>query len=331
MTSIAQRKILIGREAQHGTPVAPDAVLRGKAEIKVVPDKIVTEADVNSFAPDRHYVGSLKAEGTLEIEGYYEHAAYLVSMALGDPLSGGIPTNLGSGRYRYTMTLAESGVYVPQYITYTIEFTDGNYHIVKAADVFATSLEVSGEAGKSWIFKADIEGAEASFPSTLGASLLAQKTTPILVSETNLYMSNLYTNIASGLVSSSLISFKWILKDFQHHKQFASSLWATGRGNSKWSTELELVLETELDIVKSEKAKLLTNDQTAIRLRSVSPNGHATGVPYLINLDGVYVLKDVDTLDERNGNNIVKLLYQGEKDTNNFTARFFIETDLAEL
>lgn len=330
MTSIAQRKVLLGRESPSGTPATPDTCIRAKAELAIDSAKIRPEESIGSFAPARNYVGSVRGAGSLQYDGYYEHLPIVVSMATGDPLSGGTPNVISGGRYRYSFTLAESGVYLPQYITYTMEYTDGDQHIVRASDVFATSMQVSGQAGKSWQFKLGLVGSQTSFPVSLGATLEPiQKVTPILMAETLVYAADAYNNIA--LVDTKLINFSWRLGGYQHQKLFAGALYPTGKGNGQHKITLDLTVEVATAFVQSEKAKLLTPAQTAIRLRSVSPNAHGPGLDYLINMDGVYTLRAVQSLTDRNGNNTVKLTYEGEKNTDGFIGRFFMDTDLAQL
>jgi len=319
MSSKAQRQVFVGLESPAGTVNAsPDVCLRAVASLKAVVDKIAPNEDIGSFAPARHYIGSKKAEGSLEFDGYSDHAPIVVSMAMG----AGSKTGVGDP-YTWTFTLPDDSA--PTFATYTMEYTDGNNHIVHAEDVFATDLEISGEAGKSWMFKPTVTGGNVTYPAALSATPSAPTAVkPMLMADTTLSIDDTWDNLGNTSVGV-LISFNWKLENLQHSKLFAGALYPTSRGNDKWKTTLELIVEIDNATIESEKDKLLNTTQSAIGLTCADSNGYG-GI-----IDGMYMLKEVDTLDDRDGNNIVKLTYQGEKDASDNTGRVIIVSTLANL
>ncbi|NVM23897.1 MAG: hypothetical protein HWN68_19225, partial [Desulfobacterales bacterium] len=70
--------------------------------------------------------------------------------------------------------------------------------------------------------------------------------------------------------------------------------------------------------------KLLLTTQTAIRIKATSGSHSAA-------IDGMYMLEDIDTLDDRDGNNIVKMTYLGEKDASDNTGQVEILSSLDAL
>lgn len=319
MSSRAQRQIIIGAEATPGDGATPDVALRAVAELRAVADKVIPDEDIGSFAPARNYLATLKAEGNLKMDAYYEHAPYLVSMAMGQ---GGVSG--ASDPYTWTFELPDTTP--DDFQTYRVEFTDGADHVVRADDVFATSLTISGEAGGPVMIEAELSGGAVTFPSALGATLtpLAQPTAANM-SQVTMWIDNGYGTIGTTQMGE-LISFNWKLEGLQHHKQFAGALYPNGRGHDKWDVTLEIVAEMENGVIEGEKDKLLSaGGISAIRIRSsASSNDRLT-------IDGVYIVTEVDNLDERDGNNIVKITYKAQKDSSDNVPSIVIITNLAAL
>ncbi len=149
------------------------------------------------------------------------------------------------------------------------------------------------------------------------------------MSETNIYIDDTFGSIGST-VMNELISFNWKLSGLQHQKQFAGSAFPNGRGNDKWETTLEIVAEIENSKVESEKDKLHTNDLTAIRIRALAEDAGGSNIDWYVNIDGLYYLSDVSTIDDRDGNNIVTLTYVGQK-SGSFEGEIEIACDLGSL
>ena len=305
MTAKALRRVLLGLEAVPGTYINPTYALRAMAELSPKVEKTVVEEDIGSFAPARHFIGSAMSEGSIEMNpAYYEEMHHLLKLSIGAGLRTGTPT-----AYTYTMALPDGTA--PTFATYTVEYTDGGSHVIMARDVFATDLEISGEAGKGWVVKGTIEGASTTLPGGITANPTPVAATDVLMANTSLYVDALYANIGNTAVAGALISFAWKLENLQHHKMFAGALYPTGRGNDKWKVSLEMVLEVENATVAAEFAKVLNTTQSAIRIKADNGSGKTA------TIDGMYMLNQADTLDDRDGNNIIKLSYLAEKDSSN--------------
>lgn len=318
MSSKAQRQVLIGLQSSAGVGVVPDFALRALLDLKPKVDKIVVDEDIGSFAPVRHYIGSIMPEGKLTVEAaLYEELPYLMAMAMGleTPAGGGSP-------YTWTFTLPDATA--ESFALFSMEYTDGNIWVVRAEDVFATGLTISGEAGRAWKVELDLTGGETTYPAALTGTPSPLTTNgTVRMADTSLYIDSAYANLGTT-VMAELISFSWKLDKLQHVKQFAGSLYPNGRGNDRWEVSLEIIAEVENSVMQSERDLLLATTQSAVRVRAVSGVFEAT-------IDGMYMLKEVDSLDDRDGNNIVKLTYTGEKDASNNTGSVVVKSSLAAL
>lgn len=303
MSSKAQRLVIIGPEAVAGDGATPTVALRATGSLEAVVDKIIPVEDIGNFAPASHYIGSIKAQGKIEAtDGVYENAPYIISMALG----AGVKSGAGDP-YTYTYTLP--GATAPTFKTYRMETTDGVNHITRADDVFATALEIKGENGKGVSLLADLVGGSVTFPAAIGASLTPLATpTMIRMADMVCKMDDLFANIGTTAMTQ-LISFSWKLENYMHQKQFAGSLYPTGRGNDKWKITLEIIGEVENAKLEAEKDKLLTTGLTAIQLKATE-NANDT-----LTLAGMFHLSKLDPMDTRDGNNIWKFTYMAQKDT----------------
>ena len=318
MSSIAQRQVLLGLQSSAGVGVVPDFALRALLDLKPEVDKVKVEENIGSFAPARHYIGSIMPDGKLTTEAaLYEEIPYILAMALGleTPSGGGSP---------YTWTFALPDDTAESFALFSIEYTDGNTWVVRAEDVFATELTITGEAGKAWEIEATLVGGEATYPAALTGTPAPLTTSgTIRMADTKLYIDALFANIGTTEMTQ-LISFTWKLSDLQHVKQFAGSLYPNGRGNGRWAVSLEVIAEVENSVMQDARDLLLVTTQTAVQVE-------ATSAPFSATINGMYMLEEVDTLDDRDGNNIVKLTYSGEKDASNNTGSVVVLSSLAAL
>lgn len=323
MSSKAERVVYIGLESvAPGTGVNVDVALRAKCSLKPKPEKIVVDEDIGSFAPARHYIGSLMAEGEIEIPAaYYDHLPYPVSMAMGQGA-----TVFNNPDTDWTFALIDD---TPDtFATYSTEYGDGANHIVRALDVFATGLEISGEEGKAWAVKVPIVGGQTTKPAAHSATPTPPASPrTIKMADTKLYIDDTFAGIG-GTEVAVLISFNWKLENLQHQKMFAGALWPTGRGTDKWKTTLELIVEVEEATIEAELDKILTEDLSAVRIHADDSTAAST---YDAKINGMYHLSEIDTLDDRDGNNIIKLTYLGQKDGSNNTGSVTCNSALAAL
>jgi len=319
MSSKAERQVLVGLQAAAGTGVNVDTALRATCGLRADVEKVHPEEDIGSFAPARHYVAQVRPEGTITLDGTYEQAVILAAMALGEP------TPVGSeDPWTWTFPLPDVTDDLLDFALWSLEYTDGNNAIVRAVDVFAKALTISGEAGRGWIFEADLDGGSTTFPAALTATPAIGSVTPIRMADTTLRIDAAYDDIGTTTVEE-LISFTWKLEEFQHAKQFAGSLYPNGRGNGRWKLSLELILEAAAAEAETLRDALLATTQYAIQLR-----GYASASDY-IYLDGMYMIEEVDTLDDRDGNNILKIMCLGEKNGDDDTGQVQIVTNNSAL
>jgi hypothetical protein len=319
MTSKAQRQVLVGLQAQAGTGVNVDTALRATCSLKPAVTKIHPEEDIGSFAPARHYIGQIRPEGNLILDGTYEQCLILLAMALGTV------SPSGTGPYTWTFDLPDATASLNEFSLWTVEYTDGDDQIIRAEDVFAKALTISGEAGGQWIFEAELDGGETTIPAAVSASpALDDTVTPIRMAETLLKVDSTYAGIGTTTVEE-LISFTWKLEELQHAKQYAGSLYPNGRGNAKWKVTLELILEMAAAEAHSFADAVLATTQFAVQIRGyVDANDSC-----LIN--GMYMVEEIDTLDDRDGNNTIKITLLGEKDASDNTGAVIVITDVSAL
>lgn len=321
MSATTKKAFYIGKETTLGTAVPVTVALRvTDGNLRPAVDKILVEENIGSFAPPRHYIGSIMAEGDITQDAIYEQAPYMCALALGVG-SVGAPV---STIYPWTFLWPDATTPTPYYAT--AELTDGVNHVVKATDVFATDLEISGEAGQSWQFKETLTGGEVTLPAAVSASpAILAPVTSILMADTVLSIDPLYANLGTT-PCPVLISFTWKLENLQHSKQFAGALWPTGHGFDRWQITLEVVVEMENSVVETTKDKVLTTDTVAIRLKA-----NPAGAGQDFSIDGSYFLKEIGTLDDRDGNSTIKLTFNGVKDALGNTGLILANSTLAVL
>jgi hypothetical protein len=308
MSSKAQRQVLIGLQSAAGTGVNVDVALRATCSLAPDPDKKNPDENIGSFAPARHYIGSIKPKGDLSCDAYYEHLPYMLSMGLG---AGVVNAQASPLPDIWTFSLPDDAA--DDFALYTVEYSDGANHIVRAEDVFASAMEISGEAGQSWLIKNTLAGGEVTKPAALSATPSPPAgVVAVRMAETLLYIDDTFAGIGTTNVAE-LISFSWKIEELQHTKQFAGSLYPNGRGSNIWKVTLELVVEVETAEIEAELDKVLTTDQSAIRIAATSSSTRSCVI------DGMYMLKEIDSLDDRDGNNTIKLTYTGEKDASDNT------------
>lgn len=322
MSSKAQRVVYLGNQAALGTGVNVDVALRAMCSFKITPEKIIVEENIGSFAPARHYIGKVMGGGELSIPaGYYEHAPYIVSLAMGcgNPAFVDPDTN-------WSFPLPDGTP--EEFALYSLEYSDGANHITRGVDVFGTGLEISGEAGKAWVYKVPLVGGAMTKPAAVTASPAPPNPVrTIKMADTSIYIDDDFDDIGTT-VMPKLISFTWKLDNLQHQKLFAGSLSPQDKGNDVWKVTLEVVVECEQATIESEMDKILTEDLSSVRIHA---DDSVAGSTYESMINGVYYLSALSELDDRDGNNTVKLTYMGQKDECDNTGGVTINSVLAAL
>jgi len=319
MTSKAERQVLAGLQTDAGTGVNVDTALRATCKLRPAVTKIHPDEDIGSFAPARHYVAAVRPEGSIVMDGTYEQCLILLAMALGTVTPGAGPP------YLWTFDLPDATTDLNAFSLWTVEYTDGDDQVIRAEDVFAKSLTISGEAGAGWMFEAELDGGETTIPAAVSASpTLDDTVTPIRMADTTLWIDTTYAGI--GVTQcEELISFEWKIEELQHAKQFAGSLYPNGRGNSKYKLSLELVLEMAAPEAHAFSDAVLATTQFAVEIK-----GYVDANDF-IKLDGMFMVEEIDTLDDRNGNNVLKITLLGEKDASDNTGAVLVTTDVSAL
>lgn len=322
MSSKATRQVLVGKQTVAGTGVNVDVALHATSSVQPMVDKIHPEEDIGSFAPSRHYIGSIRPQGQLVLpDAVYEEILIPLSMALGEPTPSAGPP------YTWTFTLANttaSGLLA--FCLWTLEYTaDVNTYLVRAEDVFAKSLTIEGVAGKGWKVTADLDGGEVTLPAALSATPAIDDTvTPIRMAETLLYVDTTWAGIGVTNVEE-LIQFTWKLEEYQHAKQFAGSLYPNGRGNGRYKMTLELILEVSAPEAQTFADAILATTQYAVQIKGLVDANDSC------KINGMYMVEEVSTLDDRDGNNTIKITLLGEKDASDNTGAVVVVTDVAAL
>src|SRR3990172_5939801 len=144
MTSKAERQVLAGLQTLAGSGVNVDTVLRATCSLRPLATKIHPDEDIGSFASARHYVAGIRPEGSIIMDGTYEQCLVLLAMGLGTVTPSAGPP------YTWTFDLPDVTADLNAFSLWTVEYTDGGNHVIRAVDVFAKSLTISGEAGKGW-------------------------------------------------------------------------------------------------------------------------------------------------------------------------------------
>ena len=318
MSSRSLRRTIVALEGTPGGVETVDKALRAITELAAIADKIQVDEHVGTLAQPRHFIGSIKAEGSIKQDGIYEEAPYITSMALG------LATASGSDPYNWFFPLPHATA--PTFATYTVEYTDGADYIVRSTDVFAVSLTITGEAGQSWSFDASLVGANADYPAALSADIpVSGAVTSIRMADTRLYLDDTYANVGNTTISGVFINFDWALSNLQHQKLFAEGvLYPTGRGHDRYDVELTLTLEADNATVRSIRDRLLSDAGVAARIEATSGSNVA-------RLDGWYMVDSVNTLDDRDGNNIVEIRLKSEKDASDNTGLVYYACTLSAL
>lgn len=318
MTSIATRQVCVGLQAEAGTAVNVDTLLRATCNLKPNVTKIHPEENIGSYAPARHYIGQQMPEGTLTMDATYEQILIPLSMALGDQAGVG-----GVAPYTYTFPIPDDVNDEPTFALWTVEYTDGGTYVVRAEDVFASALTISGIAGEGWKVEAELTGGTVDLPDALSASpALDDTVTPIKMAETLLYVDATYAGI--GVTNAEeLISFTWKIEDYLHTKQFAGGLSPNGRGTAPWKMSLELIMEVSAAEAQAFADAVLATTQFAVQVAGVVDANDSC------KINGMYMVESVDSLDDRDGNNTIKVSLMGEKDASDNTGAVIVVTDVA--
>ena len=322
MSASTMRMLGIGLQGGTGTAVYPDRLMHATCELKPKVTKIHPQEDVSSYAPVRHYVGAVEAEGVIKMDATYEELTYILAMAM--------PYDEPSGSYLWEWPLPFQTA--PATYLFTVEYQDeGPYdssgaYTFRLTDALGTGLTISGEAGQGWQVEMPIGARKIEYINQISDNInsaMDESVTPIKMAETPCQIDSTYGSIG-GTTVEELISFNWKLEDLKHMKRFAGSLYPNAHGYGRWKTTLELVLDINAEVLTLADAALATT-QFAVRIK-----GYVDATDYCY-IDGVYMVEDISTLDDRDGNNTLKITLLGEKDSSDNTGLVSLQNDIAAL
>ena len=322
MSASTMRMLGIGLQGATGTAVYPDRLLHATCELKPKVTKVHPQEDVSSYAPVRHYVAAVEAEGVLKMDATYEEMTYFLAMAM--------PYDEPSGSYLWEWPLPFQTD--PATYLFTLEFQDaGPYdssgaYTIRTTDTLGIGLTISGVAGEGWQVEMPIGARKVEYINQISDNInsdMDESVTPIKMAETTVQIDSSYGSIG-GTTVEELISFNWKIEDLKHMKRFAGSLYPNGHGYGRWKTTLELVMDINAESLTLADAVLDTT-QFAVRVK-----GYVDATDYCY-IDGMYMVEDVATLDDRDGNNILKFTLLGEKDSSDNVGLISLQNDIDAL
>ncbi|KKN57468.1 hypothetical protein LCGC14_0561800 [marine sediment metagenome] len=330
MTAVSRRGVYYGKQGAVGSSVVVDTNIRANCSLKPTATKVQPEENIGQHGPNRHYISNIMAEGSLTMDSaVYEQILIPLWLAMGSVSPTGGPD------YIWAFTLPFRTDAISLISPLTMEYIDsgpsngggdgGGTYVVRLVDAFATGLTISGNAPEGWKVEAELSGRVIDLPDSLSGNPEPDQTvTPIKMGETTLAVDALYANIGDTAVTE-FISFTWKLEDNYHSKQFAGSMYPNGWGTGRWKTSLELVLEVSAAAAQAFADAVLTTSLYAVRVK-----GYASASDNC-NIDGMYYVDGVDTLDDRDGNNIIKVSLLGVIDTLGNAGVVTVITDVADL
>lgn len=330
MTAVSRRGVYYGKQGAVGSSVVVDTNLRATCSLKPTATKVQPEENIGQHGPGRHYITNIKAEGSLKMDSaVYEQILIPLHMAMGDV------TPTGGPAYVWAYILPFRVDPISLISPLTMEYIDsgpsngggdgGGTYVVRLVDTFATALTISGNAPEGWKVEAELAGRVVDLPDSLSGNPEPDQTvTPIKMAETTLAVDALYADIGDTVITE-FYSFTWKLEDNYHSKQFAGSLYPNGWGSGRWKTSLDVVLEVSAAQAQTFADAILTTALYAVRIK-----GYADANDNC-NIDGMFYVNAVDTLDDRDGNNIIKVSLLGVIDTLGNAGVITVTTDVAAL
>ncbi len=308
----ALRKIQIGLENPAGTPVASTAKLMGMLLRAPLKDREIVQPEDERgslAAAHRSYASSyLWGPATLEGDLTFEDIVYLLAMSI----TGAVEPTIPDGA-----TLARLWTYAPNLEAsnspdaFTLEFGDDTEQF-EAEYCFARSLEISAATEQALRVSAGIVGRQLTVTNWT-AGLLNRVVEIALAAKTKLYMDDAGGAIGGTQQLLTLIDWTWRLPaHFVPKRHQDGQLYFTSVGEVKMKPELELLVEFNANAV-SLRDKYVAETRQLVRLQTLGSEIEA-GQNKMLQIDGAYKILSMDTLDERNGSNVVRMTLGGEYD-----------------
>lgn len=309
----ALRKIQLGLEGTPGTAVPASAKLMGMMLRAPLKDREIVQPDDErgSLAAAHRSYAALYQWGPAALEGdvTFEDFMYLLGMAVCTYPEPTLPGGAVSTRlHTFTPNLATPNT--PD--TFTLEFGD-NQEQYEAEHVFATSLEISGVMDQALRFAAQIVGRQLT-TTNFTAALADRVVESALAAKTSLYMDDAGGSIGSTQKQVTLIDWTWRLPaHFTVKKRQDGNLYFSSYSEVKMKPEIELLCEFNSGVATL-RDKYVAETRQLVRLKTVGSLIEAALYKYL-QIDGAYKIMEFDTLDERDGSDIVRIRLAGEYDS----------------
>ena len=321
MPASVLRKVQLAAQAAWGTSNTTATVqLTGVTDVSldIVPD-VYQPQFMGTLAPA--VTSALMAQhgeaSITQVASYQDLPYYLEGVFGTSAVSAGANTT-----YVYKYEAQVSQVTTAPYYTVQIGSTGAEYQL--EGGLF-TNLTISGEAGGMWEVSADLLGKTVStLAHTTGLDV--RDVDLIRMSDTNIYVTPwARTTISGTALSATLISFELTASPQRHLKTFAGSMTPGAHGDSTWESQLTTVMEFNAT-AKAYVDEMIAPDtmvQRQLRVRAATGTG-TTARQATIDFAGT-IAENVTLWDDRDGNMIVSLVWNG---TYNTTNTMFLKADV---
>lgn len=311
----------VGQETAWGTTAAATAKVMGTTDISLdIVDVVHQSEDLNGtlYPSDLVALCSQHGEGTISMDLSYDDILYPL-----DGLFAEETASSGNGApYTWTYIAPTTAILASNNYTFELGGTGAEYECVGATFTGAT---ISGEAGGVWtgefpFFSKAVDDATMT--------VLADRTVELIrMADTVLTIDSWGGTMGATPVTGELISFTLSFDTGRHLKFFNGSLAPSTYGETKWSGNLELVMEYSTvtkAIVDAMSAAALA--QRLIRLKATSSADSA-------QIDFAGTLMDGVTLfEDRDGNLTATLNFTGTySDTGTEWLEFTVVNSIASL
>jgi len=305
----ALRKIQLAIESVHGTPVTTATArligtLGMKNEQKYYRPEDLETGNLASF--ERSVVSGEQAKLPFESDANYEQLGYLLGMSVIGGIVGGSPADSVYTRtYKPNLTAANN------VDSYTMQYGDDVQAFISAF-CFATDIELSGSLDDAVKVKANIVGQNVR-PGTFTSLSNPTALTPVIMGTGKLYIDSTWAGLGGTLVPSTLVDFSYKTSTGINPVKYADgNIYYSDMAEKKRHIELSLTAAFN-STVAGLYAAYLAQTKEYVRLKFTGPLVGVTAHDEL-DLDGCFIIDDYDTLDERDGQDIVKLKLVTEKD-----------------
>ncbi len=246
-----------------------------------------------------------QAELPFEADANFEQLGYLLAMAI----KGGV-TPSGPTDSLYTWTFKPNLGAANDVDSFTFQYGDDVQAFISSW-VFGTDLELSGSLtgdGEPLMVKSNLVGQNVRTAAFTGGLSNPSSLTPVKMGKSKLYVDSAWANLGDTEVSNTLVDLSYKVAPGLTPVKF-------GNGELFYTDVAEKKRHVELDItfafnpgVAGYFANYIATPQTPIfaRVKFEGPTVGETAKAEL-DLDGHFVIDDYGPLDDREGQDIVKL------------------------